>query len=1335
MDLNRYKKLSENAQRLLCYHAHIGIGTNKRMSEHLYVLSRYCFASFDGETALTELVNSNFFIASEKDWYTNSISYGIRGLDLIPILIYLYTQRKDLLLAFEKSHQQAGELYKSIRASVQQLVESNYTQCDYAAYIQPELSQTLIPVIDDPQFKVLISNLSPDTFADLYSDLVPTLIEHDKVCDCKILTNYVKEYSALPDTTKYKFIAQIELYDYIATGNIPEGGLFANIWGGAALGALRCMGNGNYDQATTWFSKAKLLLSKEKSANDANPFSNMILNMFYVSALMHVNTGESKNQIQQMLWSCRMDKSYDLLAARILAESHVHANTRLHRSALDELYTQSIQGNAPAIYSKVAFFIARYMGFPTEDMLSRANIPNIAILRHEMAEYIALPDDEVKRLEKCFGTHKAISTIYHKSAWETVLEDLTANGGAPQKSAATQESRIMYIRPSMDSDEIVVREQTRLKNGSWGSGKNMSDAKFRTGMSPSMNDADRRILARLNHSPHWELRLSDVIEEMDGDDRLYYGKTAPFENIKVEEDTPYLIVEKEDDRFIVKSNVPVSKVNDYPIIIEDTPTHYLLIHLPQDTRNYYTQLLQLGAFPLEAEDSLREFLPKIGGKVEIHSSLIEGGSTLPITDGNPKAGFKFTPKQSGNYNVEVFVRPLTDGRRTYPLCAGDDVIIDEANGKRTRVMRNMTEERENLIVIRNFFEEHGTEFQYRETYTAEFLLELITFIQSHPDICYAEWPEGHSMRIRSLTRGSSTWNGVVKSRGAWFEVEGDIQIDADTVMSINQLLDLVNSSQSHYIQLGNGEFLALSEKLQRQLKSLNALANRDRGNIKISPFSAALMSDDLLFGEITLSLDRQILAIREKIINSSEYKPEVPSTLNATLRPYQIDGYQWIARLNSWGAGALLADDMGLGKTIQTIAFLLLKADKGPSLVVAPASVAPNWQTELERFAPSLNSQILNFAANRKAVIDDAKAGDVIITTYGILLSIQEYITNKHWNVACLDEAHIIKNRGAKTSAAAMKIKADNRVMLTGTPVQNHLGELWSLFQFVNPGMLGGYENFSHKFIIPIEGYQDEERRKQLENIVHPFMLRRTKQAVLKELPDKIEIYQPVELSTDELAIYESIRRRAEELLKESGEDIDMNVLAEITRLRQAACSSNLIEPKWKGECSKINTLSELLQGVIEGGNRALVFSQFVSFFDLVRKELEKRNMPYFYIDGSTPVKKRTELVEQFQNGEGNIFLISLKAGGLGLNLTGANYVVHLDPWWNPAIEQQATDRAYRIGQNQAVTVYHLVSKGTIEEKIIRLHQTKRDLADNILAGTDSSHKLTGKDLLEMVSR
>jgi SNF2 family DNA or RNA helicase len=235
------------------------------------------------------------------------------------------------------------------------------------------------------------------------------------------------------------------------------------------------------------------------------------------------------------------------------------------------------------------------------------------------------------------------------------------------------------------------------------------------------------------------------------------------------------------------------------------------------------------------------------------------------------------------------------------------------------------------------------------------MLDLVELIQQHSDTFYAEWPEGQGFRIRSLTKGLASWNGVLKQRGQWFDIEGDVDIDEQTRLSISELLELVGKSKGKYVKIGENEFLALSEKLRNQLKALDAIANRERGKIKISPFSAALMGDDLLKGELRLEMDEKLLDIRQRILEGSEYSPAIPKELNATLRPYQKDGYLWMARLNSWGAGALLADDMGLGKTIQTIAFLLLKKDEGPSLVVAPASVAPNWKTEMERFAPTLN--------------------------------------------------------------------------------------------------------------------------------------------------------------------------------------------------------------------------------------------------------------------------------------------------------------------------------------------------------------------------------------------
>ncbi|MBQ2534934.1 MAG: DEAD/DEAH box helicase, partial [Prevotella sp.] len=354
-----------------------------------------------------------------------------------------------------------------------------------------------------------------------------------------------------------------------------------------------------------------------------------------------------------------------------------------------------------------------------------------------------------------------------------------------------------------------------------------------------------------------------------------------------------------------------------------------------------------------------------------------------------------------------------------------------------------------------------------------------------------------------------------------------------------------------------------------------------------------------------------------------------------------------------------------------------------------------------------------------------------VVCTYMLLLSVKDEITSKEWNTICLDEAHIIKNRGAKTSAVAMKLKSKNRIMLTGTPVQNHLGELWNLFQFVNPGLLGSFEDFNRRFIVPIEQNSNRIAQQQLDRLVKPFMLRRTKDKVARELPEKEEIYQHVTMSEEEQLTYEAMRQKAEATLIANGLGrVSMNTLAEITRLRLTACCQ-----------SKITALLELLQTVTDGYEQqeeesrggALVFSQFTTYLAEIRRTLDDAHVPYLYIDGTVPIIERQKLVEKFQAGECPVFLISLKAGGLGLNLTRANYVIHMDPWWNPAIESQATDRSHRIGQKKAVTVYHLISQGTIEEKIQRLHERKQNLVSNILAATDMSHKLTGEELLEMV--
>ena len=478
----------------------------------------------------------------------------------------------------------------------------------------------------------------------------------------------------------------------------------------------------------------------------------------------------------------------------------------------------------------------------------------------------------------------------------------------------------------------------------------------------------------------------------------------------------------------------------------------------------------------------------------------------------------------------------------------------------------------------------------------------------------------------------------------------------------------------------------------------------------------------------------------EKTKTAFETEAKIPEGLTTELRGYQKEGFWWMCRLDEWGAGACLADDMGLGKTIQAIAFMLHKAPKGPSLVVAPKSVVPNWAQEIARFAPQLNPVVLNNSSRRQGVVKGAGPMDVILCTYGVLGTESQLLQSKNWNVACLDEAHQIKNRDTLVSHAAMDLNAASRIILTGTPLQNHLGELWNLFQFINPGLLGTWPVFRDSFILPDLDY---EHRMLLKEMTQPFILRRAKEDVLLELPEKIVTTHMVELSDNEQKVYEEMRRLAETKFKkyktkeerEEAKTLDLNFFTELMKLRMAACSMRLVYDRWKEPSTKIMALFDILANVLSNPkNNVIVFSQFTSLLAMVKTELANRNISYYYLDGQTPLEKRQEMVKEFQEGGKQLFLSSLKAGGVGINLTAANYVILLDPWWNPAIENQAMDRAHRIGQQRVVSVIRLISAQTIEEKILQLHETKQALTDEILEGTGDSYKLTYEDVMDMVS-
>lgn len=547
-----------------------------------------------------------------------------------------------------------------------------------------------------------------------------------------------------------------------------------------------------------------------------------------------------------------------------------------------------------------------------------------------------------------------------------------------------------------------------------------------------------------------------------------------------------------------------------------------------------------------------------------------------------------------------------------------------------------------------------------------------------------------------------------------------------------------------YVRLDDGSFApfdpeAVRAMLDREIELLSAAGR----NGKI-PLAQAGRVQELVQQAAGANVSSAARALFQKLGGIEEIEQtKKPRGLKATLRPYQDAGLSWLKFIHDIGSGGVLADDMGLGKTVQAIALLLVvkqEEKKVRALIVAPTSVVTNWQRELTRFAPTLTVALWH-GADRKEQIESVKQAEVVITSYALLRRDEEFLAQLDLTYAILDEAQHIKNPASATAAAAKRLRASRRLALTGTPIENRLSEIWSIFDFVSPGLLGGLDKFESRFSRPVEA-GDYKTAQRLRQIIHPFILRRTKQEVAKDLPEKIETDQICELLGSQKALYQQVVQevRAQvlgEVERMGLAKAQLQILAGLTKLRQAACDPRLLglPREFTDEDSgKLVALRELVAEAVEGGHKVLVFSQFVKMLTIIERAMKDDGVAYEYLDGST--KDRQERVDRFQSDPSvPVFLISLKAGGTGLNLTAADTVIHFDPWWNPAVEQQATDRAHRIGQTRVVTAYRLVAQGTIEEKILQLKAKKRELVASVLSeDSGGAKKLTKADLEELFS-
>lgn len=635
------------------------------------------------------------------------------------------------------------------------------------------------------------------------------------------------------------------------------------------------------------------------------------------------------------------------------------------------------------------------------------------------------------------------------------------------------------------------------------------------------------------------------------------------------------------------------------------------------------------------------------------------------------------------------------------------------------------------------FEEIKGKFYFimEDDYIFRFFKCEVGKLQEMGEVYYSENFKG----IKSI--GTKGIKGDIKA-GKYDYFQMDFKIGDIPPQETADILRAFRDNLKYY-KLKNGEYLDLEElELNRFLKLLDMISSEDidKNHIEIAKNKGAFLDNYLEEKGIRYIKGKTALKeIRDKFKNIEKLKFKEPQDLKGSLREYQKIGYNWFKTLEYLGFGGILGDEMGLGKTLQTITFIL--SNKGSkSLIVAPTSLIYNWISEFEKFAPTVSIAAVNGSKeDREEIIKNIGNYDVIITTYNLLKRDMESYDNIEFDYCILDEAQNIKNPNSQNAVAVKEIKAKTRFALSGTPIENSLMELWSIFDFIMPGYLYDEKRFSVRYHKKLR--ESPEVLEELNRLIKPFILRRRKKDVIKELPDKIEKTLMVTLDDEQKKVYSTYASHVVELIEKKVKDYEfqnskIEILSYITKLRQLCLDPSVLVKDYIGGSGKIEALVELLNKSINGGHRMLIFSQFTSVLKNIGKRISQEGISFSYLDGSIPSEKRMNMVKAFNEGENSVFLISLKAGGTGLNLTSADIVIHFDPWWNPAVEEQATDRAHRIGQKNVVEVIKIIAKGTIEEKIISLQEEKKKLISGLMGDELSNGQgfsgLTDEDIFEL---
>ncbi len=757
-----------------------------------------------------------------------------------------------------------------------------------------------------------------------------------------------------------------------------------------------------------------------------------------------------------------------------------------------------------------------------------------------------------------------------------------------------------------------------------------------------------------------------------------------------------------------------------------------------------TNISSLSSFPIiipeQHADLFREkYLRRVAESLPIQSDLIQWREVNidPIPriylhedkDNKLRANLRFG---YGEYEVPAAKAEIPHAIETVP--GTWDLVRIQRQPEQEQIWAQPLADASYLLKKSDSNQPYGT-FELRaRAHPFDFLAHAIPKLAQAGYEIYGE----ENLKLGKINRATPSLRVNISSGIDWFDIKTIVEF-GDQQISLHDVRKALKRGE-HYIKLADGSVGQIPAEWLEKYKHLWNLAHETADGFRVNDFHLPLI-DALLEDDHTIEAPADLNQRRERFRNFEQIASHpLPDGFRGELRPYQKHGFDWLHFLREYKFGGILADDMGLGKTVQVLAYIQSLREQYKNepavLLVVPKSLIANWQRESEKFTPGLRfmEYMGTFRNKDTAVFNDC---DVLITTYGTMLRDVEILSKYRFHYVILDESQSIKNPLAKSARAARLLNAEYRLVMTGTPVENNTFELWSQFAFLNPGLLGNMDYFKREFATPIESGQDEESANTLRKLIYPFILRRTKEQVATELPPRTEriIYTDMDSAQKKLYTQTRERYRAEllGLIESDGmNDARFKILEGLLRLRQIAIHPGLVEKNYKGEVPKFEILFETLETLQAENHKALIFSQFVEMLKLVRLELDQRHMKYVYLDGQT--SNRQARVDQFQNDASYpFFLISLKAGGVGLNLTAADYVIHLDPWWNPAVEMQASDRAHRIGQDKPVFIYKIIARDTVEEKILQLQERKRALVKSLITAESSFFKALTKDDVKML--